>query len=104
MWLGNPAGVAASPGSFTNSLAFPLTLHRPHCACVPVSLCPPQASCSRPVLLSLCRLAVRGRGLLGCLPRLPPPGHLLVSVLSPHLLLLCPVPLLPGQVLLPGGA
>ena len=52
IWLENPAGVTASPASFTNCLALPLTLHRPT---VPVSLCPSsplpsQASRSRPVL------------------------------------------------------
>ena len=51
----------------------------------------------------LCRLALRGRGLPREPPPLPPPGHLLVPVLSPHLLLLCQMSLLPRQVLLPGG-
>lgn len=48
-----------------------------------------------------CRLALCGRGLPGEPSPLPPPGHLLVPVLSPHLLLLCQMSLLPRQVLLP---
>lgn len=68
---------------------------------IPVHLCYYSGLPAQSPFSSLCRLALCGRGLPGRLPPLPPPGHLLVPVLSPHLLLLRQMPLLSRQVLLP---
>lgn len=94
------AVVAGSLRSFADSPLSQCWLHstvKPGCPAHPCySLALPA---QRP--FSFCRLALCGRGLPGEPPPLPPPGHLLVPVLSSHLLLLCPMSLLPRQVLLP---
>lgn len=49
------------------------------------------------------RVGVCGAGDPGHLPLLRPGGHLLVPVLPTQLLLLHPLPVLPGVLLLPSG-